>query len=274
VSRGDTGPAVVLRTAPLGEADLLVVLLTAKSGKVHAAAHSARRSRRRFPGGLSTGTRGEATIARGRGSLLRLERLVPTVDHTAIGRDLTRLAYVAYLCEITDELILEQERDDRSFARLWEALERTVTAAPHPGVLRQFELGILETLGLLPALDRCCACGTLVLGAPDAHDIAFDGERGGALCDRHAGGALRVDRQVLLAATQLLQDHRATDGETAEDPSEAVVHDPAAPARDAIGGAPEQLRRALRDLTYSVLRQHLRRPLRSAEFFAQIRGAQ
>jgi DNA repair protein RecO (recombination protein O) len=274
VSKGDTGAAIVLRTAPLGEADLLVVLLTETLGKVHAAAHSARRSRRRFPGGLSTGTRGEASIARGRGSLLRLERLVPTTDHTAIGRDLTRLAYVAYLCEITDELILEQQRDDRSFERLWVAIEHTVTQAPHAGVLRQFELGILETLGLLPALDRCCACGASVLGDPDARDVAFDGERGGALCELHAGGASRADRQVLLAAVQLLRDPGDGTADRAGDPGEAVVRDPAAPALEALDHAPADQRKALRDLTFSVLRHHLRRPLRSAEFFAQIRGAE
>src|SRR5256885_16497698 len=44
--------AIVLRTYPLREADLLVTLFTRLKGKVHGVARSAKKSRRRFGGAL------------------------------------------------------------------------------------------------------------------------------------------------------------------------------------------------------------------------------
>jgi len=44
--------AIVLRTYPLREADLLVTLFTRLEGKVHGVARSAKKSKRRFGGAL------------------------------------------------------------------------------------------------------------------------------------------------------------------------------------------------------------------------------
>src|SRR5207237_10078531 len=44
--------AIVLRTYPLREADLLVTLFTRVEGKVHGVARSAKKSKRRFGGAL------------------------------------------------------------------------------------------------------------------------------------------------------------------------------------------------------------------------------
>ncbi|MCY1007247.1 recombination protein O N-terminal domain-containing protein [Nannocystis pusilla] len=60
-------PAVILRTRPLGEADLIAIVLTPEQGKLETAAARARNSKKRFAGGLSPGMRGVAAVARGRG---------------------------------------------------------------------------------------------------------------------------------------------------------------------------------------------------------------
>jgi len=243
----ETGPAIVLRTRPLGESDLLVVLLTPEHGKVEAAARGARNSKRRFPGGLPSGLRGLATLARGRGALARLERFEATVDHAPVGRDLDRFAYVAYLCELTDELVLGRHPDAPVFAALCTALAAVIDGTPRPGLLRCYELALLRGLGLLPALVDCCACGEPV-GEDPAATVAFDAGRGGALCPVHGRGAPRLPGAVLAAAQRLVEG---------EDP---------APLDD----APVGERRALRDLTQSALKAHLRRPLRSLGFFAAL----
>ena len=246
-SAAETGPAIVLRTRPLGESDLLVVLLTPEHGKVEAAARGARNSKRRFPGGLPSGLRGLATITRGRGALARLERFEATTDHSPVGRDLDRFAYVAYLCELTDELVLGRHPDPLVFAALCSALEAVIGGAPRPGQLRRYELALLAGLGLLPALVDCCACGEPVpRGSGDT--VAFDAARGGVLCLAHGRGALRLPGAVLAAAQRLV---------LGEDP--ALLEDAPAPER-----------RALRDLTQSALKAHLRRPLHSLGFFAAL----
>jgi len=242
---------VILSTRPLGEADLLVVLLTPGLGKVRAAARSARRSRRRFAGGLSGGAVGEATLAVRRG-LSRLEGFVPSRDHGGLGRDLTRFAYVAYLCELTDALLHEPEPDPALFSALCEAIRRTMDVEPTAVVLRRYELTLLRSLGLLPALDSCAVCGDALPAGPT---VRFAEERGGSLCLVHGKSAPRRPAPVLAVARGLLEPREELE-------MDVVLED--ATAR------PPAERRALRDLTTAWLRPHLRQPLKSREFFAKL----
>lgn len=240
---GEVVRAIVLRTRPLGDADLVAVLLTA-GGKVEAAASQARSSKRRFPGGLTVGMRGEATLSRGRGALLRLGAFEAEAGHAVIGQDLARFAYVAYVCELTDELVPHREEDPRLFAEVERTLVALCAGAPQAAELRRFELGLLDALGLLPALDRCCVCGDALEGPLRA----FDGGRGGGLCGAHGRGAPTVAAEVL-ALAGALAERGAVD--------------------EAIAAAPG-VRRALRDLCVGLVRAHLRRPLRSQAFLAQL----
>ncbi|MCH9687315.1 MAG: DNA repair protein RecO [Deltaproteobacteria bacterium] len=251
-ARAEPTPAVILATRSLGEADLLVVLLTPGRGKIRAAARHARKSRRRFPGGLSGGAVGEAIVAVRDGGLSRLEGFSPRRDHSGLGRDLTRFAYVAYVCELTDALLSEPEPDPALFTALCDAIARTMDEQPQAVVLRRYELTLLRSLGLLPALDLCAACGDPVAPGPT---IPFDEERGGALCLVHGKTAARRSRAVLEAAGRLLDATAETD---VDDALAAVSERPAAD------------RRLLRDLVTAWLRRHLRQPLRSREFFTKL----
>ncbi|WAS89925.1 DNA repair protein RecO [Nannocystis punicea] len=238
-------PAVILRTRPLGEADLIAIVLTPEQGKLETAAARARNSKKRFAGGLSPGMRGVAAIARGRGALLRLESFDATAAHAPVGADLTRFAYVAYLCELTDELVLARHPDPELFAALCLALEQVIGGAPQALHLRQYELALLRCLGLSPALTCCCVCGSEVGGDESA---AFDGPRGGVLCLEHERGAPRLPTSALAAIQHL---------EAGGDPA-------------ALAAAPASLRRAVRDAIQSIVRSHLRRPLHAQAFFAAL----
>jgi DNA repair protein RecO (recombination protein O) len=240
-------PAVILRTRPLGEADLVVIVLTPELGKLETAASRARSSKRRFAGGLSPGMRGVATVARGRGALMRLEGFDATANHAPVGADLTRFAYVAYLCELTDELVLARHPDPELFAALCLALEQVIGGAPQALHLRQYELALLRCLGLSPALTGCCVCGSPAV-ADAAGAAAFDGPRGGVLCREHEGGAPRLPTAALAAIQHL---------EAGGDPA-------------ALAAAPAAVRRAVRDAIQSIVRSHLRRPLHAQAFFAAL----
>lgn len=244
MSPGEITPAIILRTRPLGEADLVVVLLSPGLGKIEAAATSARASKRRFPGGLHPGMIGEATIARGRGALLRLGAFESRRSHAAVGQDLTRFAYVAYVCELCDELVLLRQEDPQIFAELAATLAALIDGPPRASELRRFELALLGALGLLPAFDACCVCGEPI--APGA--ARFDGPRGGVLCPEHGHGAAHLGGEVLRLCVGLLE----------------------AGDVDAVEAAPGIHRRELRDLVYGLLRPQLRRPLRSLAFLAEL----
>jgi DNA repair protein RecO (recombination protein O) len=233
--------AAVLATRPLGEADLLVVLFTAEHGKVRAAAKAARKSRRRFPGGIGGGALGTAEITPRGQSLWRLESFSPHADQSVLGRDLARFAHVAYLCELTDVLVADHHPEPELFAALADAIGHELAHGADAIVLRRYELALLSVLGHLPALDQCCVCG----GAVAADEVPFDAGRGGALCPAHAGVATRIGGDVLSAARTLLEGAEA-------------------------GAWSAELRRSLRDLTSAQLRPLFTRPLRSIAFFAQI----
>lgn len=260
-------PAVILRTRPLGESDRVIVLLTPTLGKVDAAARNARASKRRFAGGLAPGMRGRAALARPRraqSDLLRLHGFEPTAPFDEVGRDLTRFAYVAYVCELTDQLVTGQDPEPALFAELCATLGILVERPnpPRPVDLQAFELALLRGLGIVPALDRCGVCGEPVEEArleepPPSARVPFSAARGGVLCDRHGVAPIgevitRIPVPVVQAAARLLAR-----------PEPAGL-------RDAVeAGAPE-LRRALRDLSLGAIRVHLRRPLRSLALFGQL----
>lgn len=248
-------PSVVLRTRAIRESDLIVVLLTPTSGKLECIARSARRSRKRFPGGLPVGARGEATVGRGRGSLASLTGFVPSRDHSGLGRDLEVFAYVAYLCELTEHLVTGSAPDAAIFARLCEALESTIAAVGKevsPAWLRRYELGLLDALGQLPALERCGVCGAQP--ALDGHGLAFSLARGGVLCADHGVGAGRVKPEVTQLALSLLEAPEAGEQGWSQ----------------AYARAPRVTRRGLRDLCRASIQPQLRGKLKSLQFFAQI----
>jgi len=245
----------------VGESDLMLSVLTPLHGRLELRANGARKSKRRFPGGLPVGGRGEATVAgkgaRAPGQIGRLLSFEPRADNAGIGRSLETFAYTAYSCELAEQLVTGSQEDPRVFAALVGALEGAL-ARPTPVVLRTFELRLLDALGHLPALEFCCACGAAALKTRLAH-VAFDVERGGVLCSDHAAVSFaedgpargrRVPTGVLRAAASLVSD--------AGEPSDVVE-----------GLTPTQ-RRALRDLVLRIVRVHLRRPLKSSALFAQL----
>lgn len=247
-------PAVVLRTQALRESDLIVVLLTPGRGKIDCIARGARRSRKRFPGGLPIGARGEVGLDRARGSLAVLLSFTPSFDHSGLGRDLEAFAYVAYLCELSDQLVGGSAADPTTFGRLCEAIEHAMTwaggeAVQKPALLRRYELGLLDSLGLLPALEHCSVCGAPADTSEDG--VAFSLSRGGVACLAHASGERRRPAPVLDLATTLLH----ADPNTRE---------------RAYAQADHAIRRGLRDLCRELIQPHLRAPLRSLGFFAQI----
>ncbi len=195
--------------------------------------------------------RGVATLTAGKGTWMRLASFDPTGDHTPVGRDLTRFAYVAYVCELTDELIGMDVHDPAVFEVVLTSLTAIIDHPPKPAALRRFELQLLRTLGLLPPLFGCCVCRQQVVDRRDlSSEVGFDPTRGGVLCAAHRG-----DNQV--PAASVLHAIALAEGDRAD-----VLRE--------VGGAAAAVRRGLRDITVGLIRQHLRRPLKSQAFFAQL----
>jgi DNA repair protein RecO (recombination protein O) len=181
--------AIVLRTRPVGESDLLVTLLTETSGKVSGSAKSARRSRRRFGGALEPMTRGKAvwTEVEGR-ELVRLESFEAQVSFAAVQADLAWFYLFAYLAEVADTFAREREPDPR-FYRLVRAATDASDQGRTPGAVRRwFEIWTLRLQGLLPDLDACSRCGAKL---PDEGGVVVLTGEAESLCETCAGTGAR-----------------------------------------------------------------------------------
>src|SRR6187402_654330 len=96
--RTHVADAIVLRTYKYGEADRIVVFLTADRGKKRGVAKNASKSRRRFGAALEPLTRGTVTyVEREHRELVRLDRIEPVTSPMKSSLGLTHVAYFAEL---------------------------------------------------------------------------------------------------------------------------------------------------------------------------------
>ena len=108
--------AIVLRTYPLREADLLVTLFTRAEGKVRGVARSAKKSKRRFGGALEPMTYVRAFYdVRERQELARLDACEVLESPLATEVSYARAVALAHVAELLDELLPDREANDAIF---------------------------------------------------------------------------------------------------------------------------------------------------------------
>ena len=108
--------AIVLRTYPLRESDLLVTLFTRLEGKVKGVARAAMKSRRRFGGALEPLTYVRAFYDdRERKELARLDSCEVIESPMASEVSYSRAAALAHVAELLDELMPDREASDAVF---------------------------------------------------------------------------------------------------------------------------------------------------------------
>lgn len=249
-----TTEAVVLRGVPYRDADLVVTLYTRERGKVSALARAARKSQRRFGGGLALFNVGVAELREGRSELWTLASFRIERDFSGIARDLAATAHGSYGAELVRELTVAEQADADVLELLVQLYAELAGQGAAPSVLRAFELRLLDTIGLAPVLDRCVGCNAD--GARlDEPGTVLDGPRGGVMCPAcaHPGGGVRplsADARQLLAAAQGV---------------------PTLGAARELAGVPGAT--DARDAMLGVLLAHVGKPLKSVEFIAKMTGA-
>jgi len=167
--------AIVLRTYPLREADLLVALFTRVEGKLHGVARSAKKSKRRFGGALEplTFVRAYYEDREGR-ELARLDSCEVLESPLAFEVSYPRAVALAHVAELLDELLPEREANDAVFR-----LALSVLAALRgPDVwmpVTYFELWMTRLMGYLPDLSECLSCGRSLNGSRAYFHALSDG---------------------------------------------------------------------------------------------------
>src|SRR5919204_1109761 len=167
--------AIVLRTYPLREADLLVTLFTRLEGKIRGVARSAKKSKRRFGGALEPLTQVRASYNDREGQeLARLDSFEILESPLASEVNYPRAVALAHVAELLDELLPDREPNDTVFrlalAVLAELREHDIWVP-----LTYFELWMTRLMGYLPDLSECIVCGHALNGSRSYFHALADG---------------------------------------------------------------------------------------------------
>ena len=257
--------AVVLRTWPVHEADLIVSFFTRDYGRMRGVAKAALKSRKRFGGALEPMTLARAWFAeRPRQELVRLDQLEILRSPLSAPVDHTRMTVLSFYAEVLDEILPEHDPQDAVFRLLVSVLERTAAIDVFPGspnardpghpeqgpwmALTYFSLWMTRLMGLLPDTGHCMVCGEAL--ALRAAEVSYSSSADGLFCGLHANGsasALSADSWQL--AQRMLRAPVST-----------------------FAGEPWPRKRGqdLRRFTLQTLERHLERKLKSAEALARL----
>lgn len=167
--------AIVLRSYPLRESDLLVTFFTRSDGKVKGVAKAAKKSRKRFGGALEL-----VTVVRlfwddrEKQELARIDSC-EVLDSPLTGSiDYRRLAALGHVAELLDELLPDRESNDAIF-RLSTSVLRSLSGQALWGPLTYFDLWMARLTGFLPELSECVVCGETLNGSRAYFHALVDG---------------------------------------------------------------------------------------------------
>jgi DNA repair protein RecO (recombination protein O) len=246
------GEAIVLRTWPFHEADLLVSLFARDEGKVKGVARHAMKSRKRFGGALEPATYVRAHYTeRPRQDLVRLDSFEILWSPLAAPVDALRLAGMQLVVEVLEEAMPDGAVEDNVFRLAMTCLramedggasQRVGESASQPVWLAvtYFCLWMNRLMGWMPDLGHCAACGLDLRGQVAWWSPTADG----VTChdDRRPGSRA-------LSAESVAESYRVARTSLAELAGEEW---------------PEKRAADLRAFAVGVLERHLERRLRSA----------
>jgi DNA repair protein RecO (recombination protein O) len=156
--------AILLRAVDYGENDRVVTLLTQTHGKVACFARSARKSSRRFRGGLGAFQPLSVRFQHRDEGLGTLHDSEATGDAMAIGGDLHKMAVGSFVFELLDFTLNEGQGGGLWFERTlrWlDWLSHETRGALHiEAGGHRMQLLLLYELGLLPDVDHCARTGS------------------------------------------------------------------------------------------------------------------
>ena len=238
--------AVVLRTWPVHEADLVVSFLTRDFGKMRGVAKSALKSRKRFGGALEPMTVARAHfVERPRQELVRLDQLEIIRSPLSAPVDHVRLTVLSVFAEVLEEALPDHDPQETVFRLVLSVLEQTTVERPWMP-LTYFQLWMTRLMGLLPDIAHCTACGEALV----AGETSFNNHADGLFCNVHRNGnASELSADSWQMAIRML---RAPVTTFADEPW------------------PRRRGQDLRRFTLQALERHMERKLRAAEALARL----
>ena len=190
--------AIVLRTYPLRESDLLVTLFIRSEGKVKGVARAAKKSKRRFGGALEPLTYVRIFYEdRERQELARLDSCEVIESPMAQEVGYPRAVALAHVAEVLDELLPDREANDTVFRLAISAIKNL--RGPEIWMpITYFDVWMTRLMGYLPELSECIVCGTSLIGSRAFFHALADG----LMCSEHkrlASSEISRDSRTLVS---------------------------------------------------------------------------
>jgi DNA repair protein RecO (recombination protein O) len=239
--------AIVLRTWPFAEADLMVAFFTREYGVLRGVARHAMKSRKRFGGALEPMTQVLAAwVERPKQDVVRLERLEIVWSPLKEQVDYTRAAGLAFLAEILEGALPDHAPEDDVFrlaASVAPMLRRGTTAVS----ATYFALWITRLLGWMPDLGRCAVSGQPLKDRAVYYSPLRDGVFSEAVKPH---GSVPLPAEAIAIATRIFRE-----------PLPQLAEE---------GGLSRSGLQQLRRFAVSVLERHLEERLKSARVLATL----
>lgn len=194
--------AIILRTWPVHEADLIVSFFTREGGRRKGVAKSASKSRKRFGGALEPMTHVTANYAiRPRQELVRLDSLEILRSPLGEPTDYARAAALAFYVEVIDEMLPDHDPQDATFRLLLHVLEQTRVGRVWMPVT-YFAMWMVRLMGWMPDTRACTVCRKRF--APEA-PVYWQNDTDGLFCEEHRkAGAFTLGAESRRLAEEML----------------------------------------------------------------------
>jgi DNA repair protein RecO (recombination protein O) len=175
--------ALVLRTYPLKEADLVVSFLTRDQGKLRGVAKRARRPKSPFGAGLERLSHVRmAYFQRETRELVNLDSCELIRSQFDLVSDYRNGVALDYFAEVSEQMLPPAEPSEKFFRLLLAVLGELRTAGGVWRAVTYFSLWAVRLSGWLPELQVCLGCGS-ALDDPESPERAFFSRgRAGLLC--------------------------------------------------------------------------------------------
>jgi DNA repair protein RecO (recombination protein O) len=141
---------IVLKTAPIGEYDRRITLLTKERGKISAFARGARKPGSKFGGNTLPFCFGTFWLGEGRNYYVLVDTAIQNYFE-ALRPDYIGACYAGYLAEVADYYTRENNDERDMLGLLYQSLRALTTPSlPNPLIRTIFELKTLSVNGELP----------------------------------------------------------------------------------------------------------------------------
>lgn len=185
---------VVIRSIDYGEGHKIITLYTKEAGKVGVMARGAKKMRSRLAAITQLFTYGEYTYYSS-GRLGNLNSGEILAAHSSIQEDIYKTAYAAYIVEMIDRMLPDQDGSAYLFDQLLAAIQAIDEGKDAQVVSHLFEMKMLEYAGYSPVLDHCADCSD-----DSASCSHFSARLGGVLCRK----CKHKDTTAILISPRLL----------------------------------------------------------------------